>query len=266
MIPCEYPECGCDEARAAACPANQAGAGSPEDRAAAVDPGFRERLRAFELELQDRMPQLRCAVHLCLGQEGVPEVLHGRLRPQDWLFSTHRSHGHYLAKGGSEQKLLDEILGLPSGINGGYSGSQSFCDPDLRFHSTAVVGGLIAAAAGAALALKLRGEDAISVCCMGDAAAEQGVFWEALNFAALHRLPVLYVCENNGLSVHATLRTRQAMPLRARVRAFGLACWEGLSGLANALDPRFRNFLPGFVEVACSRECGHVSAMEDLRE
>lgn len=212
------------------------------------------------------MAEFNCSVHLCLGQEAVPDALYDYLRPEDWLFSTHRSHGHYLAKGGTEQKILDEILGLESGVNGGYSGSQSFCDMALRFHSTAVVGGLVGVAAGTALALKLQGSNAIAVCCIGDAATEQGVFWEALNFASLHNLPILWVCENNGLSVHAPIRARQCAPIIPRVQAFRVQCWIGADGLRDALSTSGRELLPGFVEVPCERLCRHVSAMEDLRE
>lgn len=227
---------------------------------------FRERLRAFELGLQERMGEFQCSVHLCLGQEDVPAVLHESLRPQDWLFSTHRSHGHFLAKGGSEARLLAEIEGLEDGVNGGFSGSQSFCDPAINFHSTAIVGGLIGVAVGTALALKRRGADAIVVCCIGDAATEQGVFWESANFAALHKLPLLFVCEDNGLSVHAPLRLRQARPLQPRVAAFGVNCWVGLDGLRQALRAPQLPYLPAFVHVPCERACAHVSAMEDRRE
>lgn len=228
---------------------------------------FRERLVAFERSLEARMPELRCSVHLCLGQEDVPEVLHEALRPQDWLFSTHRSHGHYLAKGGDEQRLLDEILGLETGVNGGFSGSQSFSDPALRFHSTAIVGGLVGVATGTALAVKLRGADELVVCCIGDAATEQGVFWESLNFAVLHELSIVYICENNGLSVHAPLRVRQARPLRERVLAFGAhyCGWEP-EDLRLALRMGRLHDGPVFCEVRCERRCRHVSAMEDLRE
>jgi len=225
---------------------------------------FRERLVAFETMLQSRMPEFKCSVHLCLGQEDVPEVLNGWLQKDDWLFSTHRSHGHYLAKGGSEQALLDEIEGKESGINGGFSGSQSFCDPALRFHSTAIVGGLIGAATGVALSAKLAGRDELAVCCIGDGATEQGVFWESLNYAALHRLPILYICENNRLSVHAPLAARQASPLAHRVRAFGVRYWRGTHHLRVAWQERKR--FPAFVEIPCERACAHVSAMEDLRE
>jgi TPP-dependent pyruvate/acetoin dehydrogenase alpha subunit len=232
----------------------------------AVKPGFRERLRAFELELQRRMPEFRCSVHLCLGQEDVPCLLEWILRPEDYLFSTHRSHGHYLAKGGTEQKLLDEILGLPTGVNGGFSGSQSFCDPALRFHSTAIVGGLVGVATGTALGVKLAGGKEIVVCCIGEAATEQGVFWESLNFAALHALPIVYVCENNGLSVHAPVAARQSTPLAGRVRAFGIEYFRHVWGAQGAIEIARRHRVPGFAEVPCKRACNHVSAMEDLRE
>lgn len=225
---------------------------------------FTERLRAFELSLQARMPEFKCSVHLCLGQEAVPAALHEFLRPEDWLFSTHRSHGHYLAKGGSEQRLLDEIEGKESGVNGGYSGSQSFCDPSINFHSTAVVGGLVGVATGTALALKLKGSNSIVVCGVGDGATEQGVFWESLNFAALHALPILFVCENNGLSVHAPIRARQARPLERKVEAFGMVWLMGVDRIRERLMDR--TLLPAFVEVECVRGCAHVSAMEDLRE
>ncbi len=225
---------------------------------------FRERLRAFELMLQARMKEFRCSVHLCIGQEDVPEALHDLLRPADWLFSTHRNHGHYLAKGGDPERLLAEIEGREEGINGGFSGSQSFADPALRFHSTAIVGGLCTAAAGVALAMKLRGENAIAVCCVGDGATEQGGFWEALSFSSLHRLPLLWICENNGLSVHAPLSARQPAPILPRVASFGVRVLKGVDGLRTAL--RFREDLPAFVEVPCERRCAHVSAMEDLRE
>ena len=227
---------------------------------------FVQRLRAFELRCQANMPDIRCSVHLCLGQEGAPEVLHELLRSEDWLYSTHRSHGHYLAKGGSEERLWAEILGEAGGVNGGFSGSQSFCDPAINFHSTAIVGGLIGVATGTALALKLQGSPAISVCCIGDAATEQGVFWESLNFAVLHRLPIVYVCENNGLSVHAPIGARQCAPIAQRVAAFGIKTWRGLGNLSELRAVLERRRVPGFVEVECERECRHVSAMEDLRE
>lgn len=214
--------------------------------------------------LQKRMPEFNCSVHLCLGQEQVPDALHRFLKPEDFLFSTHRSHGHFLAKGGSEVRLLHEIEGRQTGLNGGFSGSQSFCEPAINFHSTAVVGGLIGVATGTALGLKLKKSSAIVACCIGDAAMEQGIAWESLNFSALHELPVIYICENNGLSVHSPIRLRQATPLKNRVEAFGIPWLTGLDGLWDGLADR--EALPAFVEFFCERECNHVSAMEIIQD
>ena len=152
---------------------------------------FLSRLDDFERRCLAAMPSFKCSVHLCIGQYGVPDALHRGIKLEDYLFSSHRSHGHYLAKGGSEERLWNEITGEVDGINHGFSGSQSYCDHALNFHSTAIVGGLIGAATGAALALKLRRSSAVVVCCIGDGATEQGVFWESLNFASLHDLPIM---------------------------------------------------------------------------
>ena len=210
------------------------------------------------------MDELPCPVHLCLGQEAVPDALHECLNPEDWLFSTHRNHGHYLAKGGSEQKLMDEIMGLPTGVNGGFMGSQCFSDPDINFYSTAMVGGLIGVATGTALSLKLAGSKAVVVCCIGDGATEQGVFWESLNFAALHVLPIAYICEDNGYSVHAPKSERQTGNIENKVAAFGLMAISPDYGVHAAID-QARNGNPSFTQVQCTRECNHVGNMPDFR-
>lgn len=223
---------------------------------------FTARLRAFELELRGRMPEFLVPVHLCLGQEEVPAALHECLEPQDWLYSTHRNHGHYLAKGGSEQKLLDEIAGLESGVNHGWAGSQCFSDPSINFHASAVVGGLFGVAVGTALAFKLDRRDAAVVCCFGDGATEQGVFWESVNFAALHRLPIAFICENNDYSVHTRQDERQARPLQPRVEAFGIVCADRVS---DAVAIARGNGGASFYEHFCEREANHVGEMPDYR-
>ena len=112
--------------------------------------------------------------------------------------------------------------------------------------------------------MKLQGANAIVVACLGDGATEQGVFWESLNFASLHSLPILWVMENNGLSVHAPLGDRQCAPVLTRVAAFKVRVFRGSEGLRSALRTRGAG-LPAFVDVPCERKCAHVSAMEDLR-
>lgn len=205
------------------------------------------------------MPEFKCPVHLCLGQESAPAAVHRGIRPDDWLFSTHRSHGHYLAKGGSEDLLWDEIRGTPQGVNEGFSGSQCFSDPSINFHASAIVGGLVGVATGTAYAL--RGSGRIVVCCIGDAVAEQGVLWESLNFAALHRLPIAFICENNGYSIHTHVSERQSGSISKRVQSFGIVVVSTVEmALRNARIDR-----PSFVEIFCERTCAHVGVMEDLR-
>lgn len=186
-------------------------------------PPFIERVRAFERRLQADMANIFCPTHLCLGHEAVAAQLYDALRPEDWMYAYCRSHGNYLAKGGSEQKLWDEIHGLETGINHGFSGSQGFSDESINFHSSAIVGGLVGVACGTAYALKLDSSKAIVVCCTGDAGTEAGVFWESLNFAALHKLPIAFICENNGVSVDSPIAERQARGISGRVAAFGVA-------------------------------------------
>jgi TPP-dependent pyruvate/acetoin dehydrogenase alpha subunit len=212
-------------------------------------------VRGFEEKLLAHMDEFKCPVHLCLGQEEVPEALSQFLRKDDWLFSTHRSHGHYLAKGGDPQKLWDEIAGLETGINGGFSGSMSYSDPSINFHASAIVGGLIGVATGTALALK--GSGSIVVCCIGDAATEEGVFWESINFSVVKKLPILFICENNQYSTHVHIKERQATPIWKRVHSFGMNARTHLN---------FDVELPCFVEVEVERKCAHANNMVDFRE
>lgn len=216
---------------------------------------FAERVRAFEKRLQANMKDVFCPVHLALGHEYVAADLHEVLRPQDWLYSYHRSHHHYLAKGGDEQALWDEIMGLESGINQGFSGSQGFSDKALNFHCGAIVGGLIGVATGTAYALNLNVTGAVVVCCFGDAGVERGVFWESINFAALHKLPIAYICENNQKSVDAHISERQLAPILPRVRSFGIEC---AAGVADAVRIA-REGVPSFYEAHVELKADHLN-------
>jgi pyruvate dehydrogenase E1 component alpha subunit len=215
------------------------------------------RIRNFELRLQQNMKHIFCPVHLSIGQEKVAGDMHEVMKAKDWLFSTHRNHHHYIAKGGDERKLWDEIMGLESGLNGGFAGSQAIVDTSINFHASAIVGGLTGVATGTAYALKLNKElEAISICCIGDAGTEQGVFWESLNFAALHQLPIAFICENNGMSVDALIEERQATPLRQRVETFGLNYFQSV---ANALQFCRSERRPVFCEIKVNLECAHLN-------
>jgi len=137
--------------------------------------------------------------HLYIGQEATGVALMSALGPDDRIATHHRNHGHVLARGVEPKLALAEILGRTSGINHGAGGTMHMSEPDLGFISTsAIVGGSISLATGAAFALKSQGGDAIAVGLFGDGALEEGVAYESLNLGALWDLPALYVCENNS--------------------------------------------------------------------
>lgn len=216
---------------------------------------FLERVREFESSLQANMGSIFCPTHLCFGHEEVAADIHEHIRADDWLFSTHRNHHHYFAKGGDPRKLWDEIMGIPTGLNGGFSGSQGISDSSINFHASAIVGGLVGVATGTAAALKLDGSDAIAVCCLGDGGTEAGVFWESINFAALHRLPIAYIVENNGKSVDAHITERQATPMKHRAEAFGLSVKNKVESAMKAA----RAGEPSFCEVKVKLTCDHLN-------
>lgn len=156
-------------------------------------------------------------VHLSIGQEAVPVGVAFSLRPGDYAFGNHRSHGHYLAMGGSSYDLLCEILGKEAGCSHGMGGSMHITAPSFGFvGSVPIVAGTIPIAVGAGLFAKHHTKDAIAVAFFGDGAVEEGVFHESMNFAATHGIPVLFLCENNIFSSHMHLTQRQPAASIAR--------------------------------------------------
>jgi len=149
-------------------------------------------------------------VHLSIGQEAGAAGMCAALSEQDYVWSGHRCHAHYLAKGGSVKAMFAELAGKATGCARGWGGSMHLIDPDVNMLGTsAIVGGVIPLAAGAALACKLRKEKRVSVAFFGDGAVEQGVFWETLNFAVVHKLPLIFFCENNLYATHSHILKRQ---------------------------------------------------------
>lgn len=169
-------------------------------------------IRNVENEIVKLYPdqQIRCPVHLCLGQENIAAGVISALNEEDIVFSTHRSHGHYIAKGGNIKKFFDEIYGKKTGCCKGRGGSMHLIDKKCGFYgSTSIVGGIIPVAVGAAFSMKLQGSKRRVVVFFGDGATEEGVFHESLNFASLHKLNILFVCENNELAVETPISERQ---------------------------------------------------------
>ena len=191
------------------------------------------RIRHTEEEIARVYPtdRIKSPVHLSIGQEAISVGVCAALEPRDVVFGTYRGHALYLARGGSLPAMIAELYGRATGCTRGKGGSMHLIDPACGVMGTsAVVGTTIANAAGYAYALRLRGESAIVVSFFGDGATEEGVFAETLNFAALKRLPLLFVCENNGYAIHTHQNRRQARPdICARASAFGLPA-ERLDG------------------------------------
>jgi pyruvate dehydrogenase E1 component alpha subunit len=137
--------------------------------------------------------------HLYIGQEGTGVPAISCLCPDDYLFTTHRNHGHLLARGADPKRLFAEILGRADGLNKGKGGSFHSVAPSLGFlHSSGVVAGIIPLSTGTAYASKALKNGRVTVCLFGDGALEEGAAPEAFNLASLHKLPVLFLCENNG--------------------------------------------------------------------
>lgn len=154
--------------------------------------------------------QMRCPVHLCIGQEAIAVGVCASLLKKDYLFSGHRSHGHYLAKGGDLKQMLAEIYGKATGCSKGKGGSMHLVDLSAGIlGATPIVAGIIPIATGAGFGTKMKGEGNVTTIFFGDAATEEGVFFESLNFASLKKLPVLFICENNFFSVYSPLSVRQ---------------------------------------------------------
>ncbi|UUX48413.1 thiamine pyrophosphate-dependent dehydrogenase E1 component subunit alpha [Nisaea acidiphila] len=170
------------------------------------------RIRLVEETIAERYSEqeMRCPVHLSIGQEAAAVGVCDALRPDDRLFSSHRSHAHYLAKGGNLHAMMAEIYGRRDGCIGGRGGSMHLMDPDAgMMASIPIVASSIPLATGTALSDKFDGNGKVTISFIGDACLEEGVFHESANFARLRGLPVVFVCENNLYSVYTNLADRQ---------------------------------------------------------
>ena len=171
-----------------------------------------KRIRFVEETIANRYSEqkMRCPTHLSIGQEAVAAGVCLALNRDDQVFGTHRSHAHYIAKGGDIKAMIAEIYGKATGCSSGKGGSMHLVDLSVGFMgSTSIVGNTIPLGVGAALAHQLHRNGKVSCAFFGDAAVEEGVFHESANFAVVRKLPVLFVCENNLYSVYSPLSVRQ---------------------------------------------------------
>ena len=231
------------------------------------------RIRAVEEAIARHYPEgkMRCPVHLSIGQESIPAIFSQIIRPTDFAVSTHRGHAHYLAKGGNLNAMIAEIYGKSSGCAKGKGGSMHLIDLNMNFMGTsAIVGNSVPLGVGLALSAQLKKTNQISCVFLGDGATEEGVFYESVNFAAVRKLPVLFICENNLYSVYSPLSVRQpnGRSIAKMVEAMGLEVSVGdghniassYEIMKNAVDKVRKTGVPFFLEFSTYRwreHCGH---------
>ena len=186
------------------------------------------RIRMVGEKIAELYPEqeMRCPVHFCIGQEAVGVGVCANLSSKDYVLSNHRSHAHYLAKGGNLNAMMAEIYGKKTGCCKGKGGSMHLVDIAAGFlGAVPIVASSIPIAVGVALGLTMRGEKRATAVFFGDGAVEEGVFHESINFAVLKNLPVVFICENNMYSVYSPLSVRQP----ARREIFRLAAGHGMN-------------------------------------
>lgn len=248
-----------------------------------IDPSFYIRLyrsmlriRRVEEEVARLYPTdiIKSPVHLSIGQEATAVGVCEALRRDDVIFGTYRNHAVYLAKGGDLNKMVAELCGKFSGGGKGKAGSMHLIDPAAGvLGASAIVGTSIPNAVGYALSLKIKKKDSIALTYFGDGAVDEGCFYESLNYAALERLPVLFVCENNGYAVYSRQLDRQPQSnIAERARAIGvnsiriedndvLAIYEKASAVIEAM--RHGHGGPCLLECMTYRWREHVGPQED---
>ena len=235
------------------------------------------RIRKVELKIEElyHKDEMKTPVHLCLGQEAVSAGVCASLERTDYVFSNHRSHGHYIAKGGDLNAMIAELYCKETGCSRGRGGSMHLIDTSVGLMgSSSIVGGGIPVAVGAALASVLRRDGRVSVVFFGDGGSEEGVLYESMNFAALKKLPVVFICENNFYSVCSHQSARQVNDdISMRPKAFGIpSCKVDGADAAEvyvkakeAIENARSGNGPSFLECRAYRWRGHAGAGDKLK-
>lgn len=234
------------------------------------------RIRFFEERIADLVEskEIHCPCHLYIGQEAVATGVCAALEREDTVWGGHRSHGHYLAKGGNGHSMMAELFGKMTGCAGGRGGSMHLFAPEVGILGTVpLVAATIPLAVGAALASKLSRKRHVAVTFFGDGATEEGHFHESVNLAALYRLPVLFVCENNFYASHMGLAERRADDNIFKtgeahgipgIRLDGNNLWEVWRAARTAVERAREGQGPSLLECRTYRWRGHVGPSWDM--
>jgi len=232
-------------------------------------------IRCAEEKIGDEFGKavIKCPCHLVIGQEAPAVGVAAHIRKGDRVFGAHRSHAHFLALGGTLHHLLAEVLGKDTGCSRGMGGSMHLlARANNFFGSVPIVGATVPIATGAALAAKMDGTGGIAVSYLGDGATEEGVFHESLNLAAVFKLPVLYVVENNLFASHLHISLRQPFDSVCRYAAAHGVPWERVDGndvvamaraAGRAIAAARAGEGPQLIEAVTYRWRGHVGHRED---
>jgi TPP-dependent pyruvate/acetoin dehydrogenase alpha subunit len=236
------------------------------------------RIRGTEERLGDMVStgEVKCPTHLYIGEEAVAVGVCKALRKDDYIFGNHRSHGHYLARGGDLKQLMAEVLGKKTGCSGGRGGSMHLTAPEIGLMGTsAMVASGVPLAVGAALAFAMKRTKRVAVTFFGDGATEEGEFYESLNLAALRKTPVIFVCENNLYSSHVHIKYRRPadnIADLARAHCMPALRIDGNDVIAvykttrKAVEDARVGKGPTFIECRTYRWRGHVGPNYDLEK
>jgi acetoin:2,6-dichlorophenolindophenol oxidoreductase subunit alpha len=218
---------------------------------------------------------INCPVHLYSGEEAIATGVCAALNTNDYIYGNHRSHGHFLAKGGSMSEMIAEIYGKLDGCSKGRGGSMHLIDPEKGVMGVApIVAGTVSLAAGAALASKIRADKKVAVTFFGDGATGEGVLYEVLSFAALKKLPLVFVCENNLYSTHLPINeirvdskiSEIAKPFQIEtLTADGNNVLEVSDLARRAVEKCRNNEGPVFLEFLTFRIRGHVGPVDSIQ-
>jgi TPP-dependent pyruvate/acetoin dehydrogenase alpha subunit len=234
------------------------------------------RIRRVEERIAARYSEgkMRCPVHLSIGQEIPSAIFEQITQINDTAIGTHRAHAHYLAKGGDLRAMIAEIYGKVTGCSGGRGGSMHLIDLERGFlGSSAIVGNSIPVGVGSAYSHKLLRNQSVAFIFLGDGAVEEGVFYESANFAAVHNLPIVFICENNLYSVYTNLEPRQpsGRPIFKLAEQIGLnskSCealdyHSSFNVLIDIVESARAGKGPGFVEISTYRKLEHCGPNDD---
>lgn len=235
------------------------------------------KIRLCEESLIDPIMEgtIHCPVHLYTGEEAIAVGVCAALNKTDIIYGNHRSHGHFLAKGGSLAALLGEVYGKEAGCSRGRGGSMHLIDPEIGMLGAApIVAGTVPLALGSALAADIRKSGEVAVSFFGDGATNEGVLFEALNFAALRKLPIVFVCENNLYATHMPIaKCRPGLDIAKITEPFGISniivdgnnVLDVYAGAETAVAMCRRGDGPFFIEARTYRMRGHVGPDDNIQ-